>query len=167
MDDLIADFVAECREMLEALGGVAKQCGCAVQTHCSESDWQHGYAFARHGISDSEVLDRFGLLTRRTVLAHGNLLSPSDMERVKSRGAGVAHCPLSNVYFSNAVFPLRAALAKGLRVGLGTDIAGGTSQDCDSNGTPDECEAGTDCNTNGTLDACDIAGGTSLTPPVS
>jgi guanine deaminase len=29
------------------------------------------------------------------------------------------------VYFSNAVFPLRAALAKGLRVGLGTDISGG------------------------------------------
>ena len=121
-------FVPSCTDpVLEGLGAVAKQCGCAVQTHCSESDWQHGYAFARHGMSDTEVLDRFGLLTRRTVLAHGNLLSPADMERIKGRGAGVAHCPLSNVYFSNAVFPLRAALAKGLRVGLGTDIAGGPS----------------------------------------
>jgi guanine deaminase len=98
-----------------------------VQTHCSESDWQHGYAYARHGISDAEVLDRFGLLTRRTVLAHGNLLSPADMDRIRDRGAGVAHCPFSNVYFSNAVFPLRAALKKGVRVGLGTDIAGGPS----------------------------------------
>jgi guanine deaminase len=67
------------------------------------------------------------LLTRRTVLAHGNLLTPADMARIAGRGAGVAHCPLSNVYFSNAVFPLRAALAKGVRVGLGTDIAGGPS----------------------------------------
>lgn len=121
-------FVPSCSDaVLEGLGAVARQCGCAVQTHCSESDWQHGYAFARHGMSDSEVLDRFGLLTRRTVLAHGNLLSPADMERIKMRGAGVAHCPLSNVYFSNAVFPLRAALAKGVHVGLGTDIAGGPS----------------------------------------
>jgi len=37
----------------------------------------------------------------------------------------VAHCPVSNAYFANAVFPLRRALEKGLHVGLGTDISGG------------------------------------------
>ena len=50
-----------------------------------------------------------------------------DLDRIRERGAGVAHCPLSNVYFSDAVFPLRAALDKGVRVGLGTDISGGPS----------------------------------------
>ncbi|MFH0983680.1 MAG: hypothetical protein V2A79_19370 [Planctomycetota bacterium] len=39
------------------------------------------------------------------------------------------------------------------------DIAHGTSEDCDSNGTPDECQP--DCNSNGVADACDIAQGTS------
>ena len=78
-------------------------------------------------MSDAESLDRFGLLTRRTVLAHGNFVSDCDMDRIGERGAGVAHCPLSNVYFSDAVFPLRAALDKGVRVGLGTDISGGPS----------------------------------------
>lgn len=121
-------FVPSCTDaMLEGLGALAKECGCAVTTHCSESDWEHGYVLNRYGISDTEALDGFGLLTRRTVLAHSNLLSPADMERIAGRGSGVAHCPLSNVYFSNAVFPLRAALAKGLRVGLGTDISGGPS----------------------------------------
>jgi guanine deaminase len=121
-------FVPSCTDpLLDGLGAVARECGCAVQTHCSESDWQHGHAVARYGISDAEVLDRYGLLTRRTVLAHGNLLSGPDMTRIQERGSGVAHCPLSNVYFSNAVFPLRAALGKGVRVGLGTDIAGGPS----------------------------------------
>lgn len=37
------------------------------------------------------------------------------------------NCPLSNFYFANAVFPLRAMLERGLNVGLGTDIAGGHS----------------------------------------
>lgn len=121
-------FVPSCTDaMLEGLGAIAKACGCAVQTHCSESDWERGYVLARCGTSDAEALDRFGLLTRRSVLAHANLISPADMERIAARGSGVAHCPLSNVYFSNAVFPLRAALAKGVRVGLGTDIAGGPS----------------------------------------
>lgn len=49
------------------------------------------------------------------------------MALIRTRGAGIAHCPLSNIYFSNAVFPLRRALEKGIRVGLGTDIAGGPS----------------------------------------
>jgi len=121
-------FIPSCTDaLLEGLGAIARQTGAAVQTHCSESDWQHGYVAQRHGMSDAESLDGFGLLGRRTVLAHANLLSPSDMARVASRGAGVAHCPLSNIYFSNAVFPLRAALVHGLRVGLGTDIAGGPS----------------------------------------
>ena len=75
------------------------------------------------------AFDRFGLLTQRTVLAHGNLLSPADMARIKDRGAGVAHCPLSNVYFSNAVFPLRAALATLSRCVLIARGAGDTARD--------------------------------------
>jgi guanine deaminase len=121
-------FIPSCTDAtLEGLAAIGRACGCHVQTHCSESDWQHQYAFARYGASDAESLDRFGLLSRRTILAHAPLLSEQDMGLVANRGSGIAHCPLSNVYFSNAVFPLKAALAKGLRVGLGTDISGGPS----------------------------------------
>jgi guanine deaminase len=121
-------FIPACTDpLLEGLGDLAARCSCHIQTHCSESDWEHGYVLSRAGRSDSEALDSFGLLTRHTVLAHGNFLSAADMDLIAARGAGVAHCPLSNVYFSNAVFPLRRALDKGLRVGLGTDIAGGPS----------------------------------------
>ena len=121
-------FIPSCTdEGLKELGRLARETGCHVQTHCSESDWEHGYVLQRHGCTDAESLDRFGLLTRRTVLAHSNMLLNGDMNRIAARRAGVAHCPLSNVYFSNAVFPLRAALEKGLNVGLGTDISGGPS----------------------------------------
>ena len=72
------------------------------------------------------MLDGFGLVIRRTVLAYAPHLSAEDADLVVARGAGIAHCPLSNACFADAVFPLRAALAKGMRVGLGTDIAGGT-----------------------------------------
>ena len=121
-------FIPSCTDvMLEGLGAIAREYGCHVQTHCSESDWEHGYVLSRHGVTDAESLDRFGLLTRRTILAHSNLITAADMARIADRGSGVAHCPLSNAYFSNAAFPLRAALAKGVRVGLGTDISGGPS----------------------------------------
>ncbi len=121
-------FIASCTdEALEGLGQIARSCGCHVQTHCSESDWEHRYVLDRHGISDTDSLDRFGLLTRHTILAHANFISDDNMATIKSRGTGIAHCPLSNYYFSNAVFPLKKALEKGLRVGLGTDLSGGPS----------------------------------------
>ena len=121
-------FIPSCTDdLLRRLGALARETGCHVQTHCSESDWEHGFVQGRCGVSDTMALDRFGLLSRRTVLAHGNFLGDADFDRIRERGAGVAHCPLSNVYFANAVFPLRHALDRGVHVGLGTDIAGGAS----------------------------------------
>lgn len=121
-------FTPSCTpEALSGLGALAAEHDCHIQTHCAESDWAHGHARDRFGVSDAEALDGFGLLTRRTVLAHSNFLSGDDMDRVAGRGAGVAHCALSNMYFANSVFPLRKALERHVRVGLGTDISGGPS----------------------------------------
>jgi guanine deaminase len=121
-------FIPSCTdEALAGLGQLAQECGCHVQTHCSESDWAHGYAIERYGKTDTAALDGFGLLGRKTVLAHSVFLTDGDMATVREAGAGVAHCALSNMYFGNAVFPLRRALQKGVNVGLGTDISGGPS----------------------------------------
>ncbi|TIV45318.1 MAG: guanine deaminase, partial [Mesorhizobium sp.] len=121
-------FIPACTDAsLVELGALAKSCGCHVQTHCSESDWEHGYVLERYGVTDTAALDRFGLLGRLSVLAHANFITPDDMDTIRVRRSAVAHCPLSNAYFANAVFPLKAALEKGLIVGLGTDISGGPS----------------------------------------
>jgi len=119
-------FIPSCTDdLLTELGAIAGAHDCHVQTHCSESDWEHGYVKARHGVSDTESLDRFGLLRRGSVLGHANFISALDMEKIRLREAAVAHCPLSNSYFAGAVFPLKTALEKGVHVGLGTDISGG------------------------------------------
>jgi guanine deaminase len=121
-------FIPSCTdELLHRLGRLAAETGCHVQTHCSESDWEHDHVKQRCGVSDSVALGRFGLLSRRTVLAHGNFIDEGDRALIKRAGAAIAHCPLSNVYFSDAVFPLRQALDEGLHVGLGSDVAGGAS----------------------------------------
>jgi guanine deaminase len=121
-------FIPSCTDdALSGLGQLAAECGCHVQTHCSESDWAHGHVLQRFGITDAAALDSFGLLTRHTILAHSNFLTTDDMDRLATRGSGVAHCALSNIYFANSVFPLRTALERGVHVGLGTDISGGPS----------------------------------------
>lgn len=119
-------FIPACSDaLLAGLGELAADTGALVQTHCSESDWAHGAVLQRFGRSDATMLREFGLLREGTVLAHGDHLGDADLDLVAATGAGVAHCPLSNSYFANAVFPARRALARGVKVGLGTDVAGG------------------------------------------
>jgi guanine deaminase len=119
-------FIPACTDAaLQGLGELAEATGALVQTHCSESDWEHGYVLDRHGCTDTVSLARFGLIRDHSVLAHATHLTDDDRSLLAQTGAGVAHCPLSNSYFANAVFPVRRALDAGVRVGLGTDISGG------------------------------------------
>jgi len=119
-------FAPACTDaLLEGLGELATSTGALVQTHCSESDWQHGHAQERFGTTDLEALARFGLAREHSVLAHATLLGDAEFPSAARLGVGIAHCPLSNAFFGNAVFPVRRALDSGVRVGLGSDVAGG------------------------------------------
>ncbi|ECV5255487.1 guanine deaminase [Salmonella enterica subsp. houtenae] len=114
-------------ELLEGLGKLAQETGCHIQTHCSESDWEHNFVLKKYSQTDTQALKRFGLLSRKTVLAHSNHITDEDMDIIKGVDAGIAHCPISNFYFANSVFPLRKAIDKQLNVGLGSDISAGFS----------------------------------------
>ena len=121
-------FIPSCSHTaLLELGRVADQMDCRVQTHCSEGDWEHQFVHERYGQSDTAALAELGLLQRGSVLAHCNFVSPTDMQIMKGALTGIAHCPISNAYFANSVFPLRRALDIGVSVGMGTDISGGPS----------------------------------------
>jgi guanine deaminase len=114
-------------ELLAGLGALAASTGVRVQTHCAESDWARDHPIARFGTTDAVALDRFGLIRPATVLAHSNHITDADADLIVAARAGIAHCPLSNAYFANGVLPVRHLLGRGVRIGLGTDIAGGAS----------------------------------------
>src|SRR5699024_9785665 len=119
-------FLPSCTDdVLAGQGKLASKYDLPIQSHCSESDWENGYALATHGKRDATVLDEFGLLTDKSVMAHGTLLNGEDIQRFKNRGVGIAHCPISNVYFGNAVLPAKKLLSENVKVGMGTDISGG------------------------------------------
>ena len=121
-------FTPACTDdLLGGLGELASEMEVVVQTHCSESNWTHRHALDRFGTSDALALDRFELLRKGSILAHSNHISAVDADLIAERMVGVAHCPLSNAYFADGVFPARRWLQLGVRVGLGTDVAGGAS----------------------------------------
>lgn len=75
------------------------------------------------------ICSQNNLLNSRTIQAHCTFLSPPSLAHLSMRETAIAHCPLSNAYFSAEPFRLREALQQGVKVGLGSDIAGGYSID--------------------------------------
>ncbi|KAJ7245036.1 hypothetical protein B0H12DRAFT_1022109 [Mycena haematopus] len=123
-------FVPTCSdELLVGLGKISATENLKIQSHLAEAFDQVEYVRKERGAEDMEVFDRSGLLTTRTIQAHCTFLDVPSLEHVHSRGTAIAHCPLSNSYFSAEPFRLREALDEGVKVGLGTDIAGGYSLD--------------------------------------
>ncbi|RCV48715.1 guanine deaminase [Marinitenerispora sediminis] len=76
-----------------------------------------------------DVYEHYGLTDAGAVLAHGVYLSDDEMDRCHARQAALSHCPTSNLFLGSGRFNLRAAKLphRPLRVGLGTDVGGGTS----------------------------------------
>lgn len=74
-----------------------------------------------------DVYARAGLVTNRSLFAHSIHLDPSAMMRIAAAGAAISFCPTSNLFLGSGLFNLRAAKAHGIKVGLGTDVGGGTS----------------------------------------
>jgi len=74
-----------------------------------------------------DAYDRFGLVTPRSVFAHGVHLSDRACTRLAETGAGVAVCPSSNLFLGSGFFDFRQADAHGVTFGLGTDVGAGTT----------------------------------------
>ena len=74
-----------------------------------------------------DVYDHFGLVRERSVFAHCLHLDDQDRERMANSGSAIAFCPTSNLFLGSGLFNLRSARERGIRVGLATDVGGGTS----------------------------------------
>jgi guanine deaminase len=100
-----------------------------VHTHVAENRDEVAQVAELYPWSRSylDVYDRFGLLRDRTVYAHCLHLDEKDRRRMAETGAVAAFCPTSNLFLGSGLFDLRAADDAGVRVGLATDVGGGTS----------------------------------------
>ena len=119
-------------EQLAAAGALWREYpDCYMQTHVSENldeiAWVRDLFPARKNYTD--VYDHAGLCGPRAIFGHGVHLDEDEMGCMHGTGSAIAHCPTSNSFIGSGAFNLaRAKRAdRPLRVGIGTDIGGGTS----------------------------------------
>jgi 5-methylthioadenosine/S-adenosylhomocysteine deaminase len=112
-------------DSLRWIAGLAQERGLPVQIHLSETEREVNDCVATHGVRPAHYLDRVGLLTPHTVLAHGVWLDQSELELIAERDAVVVTNPVANLKLAvGGVFPYPVARAAGVQVGLGTDGPG-------------------------------------------
>jgi cytosine/adenosine deaminase-related metal-dependent hydrolase len=93
-----------------------------VQIHISETRREVYEVKKETGLFPIELLDRSGLLNENTILVNAGWIASWELEAVKRSGASLVTCPTASMRMvSGGHFPLREALEKGVRVGLGSD----------------------------------------------
>ena len=100
-----------------------------LQTHLSENKqeiaWVKELFPERAGYLD--VYDHFGLLGERSVFAHAVHLEQAECERMGATDSVISFCPTSNLFLGSGLLDLPEVESHQIRVGLGTDVGGGTS----------------------------------------
>lgn len=126
-------FTPTCSDnLMVELGRIQKKYGVAVQSHVSENKSE--IEWVKELCPDTEFYgesyDRCGLFGGEncpTVMAHCVYSCEKEQELMKKNGVWIAHCPQSNMNVASGIAPIRLYLDKGLKVGLGSDVAGGSS----------------------------------------
>ena len=117
---------------MKLLKEIQTETGLPVQSHLSENYGEISWVQELCPESEfyGDAYDRFGLFGNdvKTVMAHCVHSDAREIARMKANGVFVAHCPESNMNLASGVAPIRTYLDEGLHVGLGSDVAGGSTE---------------------------------------
>lgn len=120
-------FALSCTaELMQGLSALASKYDLHIQSHISENN---GEIAAVKEVFKKDtyagVYEDSNILTNKCIMAHGVHLGDTELQLLKERGTSVAHCPTSNTKLRSGLCDVRRLLKAGIKVGLGTDVAGG------------------------------------------
>ena len=107
--------------LMEESAALARRLGLQLHTHLAETVEEDAYCRELFDCTPVEYLERVGWVAEDVWCAHCVHLSKDDVTTFAEAGAGVAHCPTSNLRLGAGVAPVREMLDRGVRVGLGVD----------------------------------------------
>src|SRR5699024_2699599 len=75
----------------------------------------------------ADVYDKYGMLSGTSIMAHCVHLPEREIELLKKTGTFAAHCTESHMNLASGIATIARLLEEGINVGLGSDVAGGTT----------------------------------------
>ncbi len=111
------------KEMLEKVSKAAKEHDMGIAIHFCEVKQDVELMKNVYGQEPGDFAESAGILTDRTLLAHGIWLTERDMQALARNKSTVVHCPASNAKLASGFCLVPELLDAGVNVALGTDAA--------------------------------------------
>ncbi len=126
-------FIPSCTdELMENLSKLAKKHKLPAQSHLSENKDEIKWVkeLCPDAKNYGDAYNKFGLFGKdtKTVMAHCVYSSDEEIKLMKENKVFIAHCPASNTNISSGIAPVRTYLETGLKIGIGSDVAGGHTE---------------------------------------
>lgn len=125
-------FIPTCTdELMEELSDLQKKYDLPMQSHLSENFGE--IAWVQELCPDTsfygEAYNKYGMFGNdcKTIMAHCVHSTEDEIKMMKDQGVFIAHCPESNTNLSSGVAPIRKYLDMGMKIGLGSDVAAGST----------------------------------------
>jgi 5-methylthioadenosine/S-adenosylhomocysteine deaminase len=107
--------------MIEAGAGCARDADVPWHIHLAEEQYQVAQSLERFGRRPLPAVAALDVRIDRMIAVHGCWFDASERALLAERGGALAYCPGSNMFLGDGVTDLVDLLARGVRVGLGTD----------------------------------------------
>lgn len=108
-------------QLLRDSATLAQQHNVALHTHLAETAQETEFCLATFGMRPLDHLENNGWLSARAWFAHGVHFTADEIRRIGAVGAGVTHCPSSNMILSSGICQLTELEEAGVAIGLGVD----------------------------------------------
>ncbi len=130
-------FIPSCSdELMYKLGDLIEEYDVPLQSHLSEnlSEIELVKELCPNSKFYGDAYNEYGLFGKKnnksykTIMAHCIYSSDEEVKLMKDNGVYIVHCPSSNMNVSSGIAPIRKYLDLDMNMGLGSDVAGGTSE---------------------------------------
>lgn len=109
------------KNLLQKVKSFADKNAIKLHIHLAETQWEVSEIQKLHKKTPTEYLESLGILDSNIIAAHSVHLTEHDIDLYAKYGLGVAHNPECNMKLASGVAPIPKLLAKGVKVGIGTD----------------------------------------------
>ncbi|MBA3643447.1 MAG: 8-oxoguanine deaminase [Chloroflexia bacterium] len=108
-------------ELMRESARLAREYGVRLHTHLCETLDEERYTLEHHQLRPVAYMETLDWVGDDVWYAHAIHVNAAEIGLFAEKGAGVCHCPSSNMRLASGIAPVKQYLAAGVETGLGVD----------------------------------------------